>query len=109
MWLNSLFLFLITLAIATVVGTRIRARFLMLLRNNHPELYHQLGNPPIWISTSLIRSIKTQNLIFSRTASLCAEVENARQQFRLMTVIITVVLLLESVLMLCMLHRAEIN
>ncbi|MFC1857650.1 hypothetical protein ACFL9U_06420 [Thermodesulfobacteriota bacterium] len=99
MWLGPLLLFLVTLVVATVVGTRARARFLVLLRDRHAEIYDQLGRPPVWISTSFLRGVRTQRLVFSKKSELCGEAEAARRYSRQVTVTVIVAFLVESALM----------
>ena len=98
-WLGPLFLFFATVVVAAVVGTKAKARFLILLRDRHPEIYHQLGSPPIWISTSLLRGLKTQKLIFSKNPELCGEAEYARRHLRQVSVLVVGALFFETVLM----------
>jgi len=98
-WLWTLLLFLAAVVIAAVVGTKAKARFLILLRDQHPEIYSQLGSPPIFISTSLPRGIRTQRLIFSQKPELCREAEDARRHLRRVTVVVVGALFVETGLM----------
>lgn len=99
MWLGPLLLYLGTCAVAAVVGTRARAQFLELLRDRHPEIYDQLGRPPIGVSTSFLRGVRTQRLVFSNKAGLCGETEAARQHLRRVAVAVVITLLVEVALM----------
>ena len=99
MWLGPLLLFLGTVGGAAVVGTTARARFLVLLRDCHPEIYDQLGRPPIWVSTSFLRGARTQRLVFSKKPELCGEAEGGRRHLRRVTVVVIVALLVECTLM----------
>ena len=99
MWLGPLLLFLVTLVAAAVVGTRARASFLLLLRDRHSQIYDQLGRPPVWISTSFLRGVRTQRLVFSKKSELYGEAEDARRYLRRVTVVVIVAFLVESALM----------
>lgn len=99
MWLGPLLLFIATVVVAAFVGTRARARFLMLLLDRHPEIYDQLGSPPIWVSTSFLRGVMTQRLVFSKKTELCEEAEGARRHLCRVTVMVIVALLVDCALM----------
>ena len=98
-WLGPLLLFLATVVVAAVVGTKAKARFLILLRDRHPEIYRRLGSPPIFVSTSLPRGLRTQKLIFSKNPELCEEAEEARRHLRRVTVVVVGALFAETGLM----------
>jgi len=106
MCVAALLLFLGTVAVAAVFGSRARARFLMLLRDRHPDLYEQLGSPPIWVSTSLLRGLRVQRLVFSEEPKLCAEAEAARGHLRRVTVAVIAALVAECALMMWAFGRA---
>ena len=99
MSVGALLLFLGTVAVAAVLGSRAKARFLTLLRDRHPEGYERLGSPPIWVNTLLLRGLRMQRLVFSDEPRLSHEAQAARQRLRRVTVVVVVALVAECALM----------
>jgi hypothetical protein len=74
----ALLIFLATIVTALVVGARAKARFVVLLMDQHNDLYEALGKPPVWIQKSFSQGWQIQRLVFSNEPKLRNETEAAR-------------------------------
>ena len=91
-------LFLITVALSGYYGTLAKAKFIMLLRDQHPDLYKELDEPRIWINTSFSQGVRVQKLVFSKESKLCIEAERARIYLQRVTVAVISSLIIVLVL-----------
>ena len=98
MLLGTITLFIITLTIISIVGTKARARFLICLRDYEPDVYDQLGSPRIWISTSFSRGVKTMRLVFAKNKELGNQAEAARHYYRRVTTAVLIALFLNLII-----------
>jgi len=92
-------LFVSSLTVIAIVGSKSNARFIILVRERHPDLYQALGSPSPWANTSLRDGIRWQRMVFSKKLTLSDEAEAARIYHRRLTIVILLVLFAETALM----------
>ena len=99
MYVYMLTLFIVTVILSAVYGSKPKANFVMLLRDRHPDLYRQLGRPRVWVNTSFSQGVKMQKLVFSKKPVLCMEAESTRTFLRRVTIVVITALVIVSALL----------